>query len=290
MPVQIQDSTGNTVYQKKLSMSDNGTVNGDLDLPANASLGYYFIQFQVKDHYTSGTFEVEEYKKPEYEVRVTPNKTRLVQGTPITAVIDAKYYFGEPVPGASVKYSVYRDRYWFPLWYDPDDDDVDPANDEDYGGDEIDQGEGTLNEDGKLSVKIKTAPSENAIDYRYRIEARVTDAARREISGSGSVIATYGSFLLNVSPEQYFYSQGSRAAVKVEARDYDNRPIATPVHIELMRFDWRDPKKREVLTVGDSSVGANGEGRAEIGLPKEGGNFRVRVTARTPEGRVVEDT
>ena len=38
------------------------------------------------------------------------------------ATIDARYYFGEPVNGAKVKYAVYRSRYWFPLWYDPDED------------------------------------------------------------------------------------------------------------------------------------------------------------------------
>lgn len=290
LPVQVQDSSGNTILQKKLSVSENGTVNGELTLPANASLGYYFIQLQIKDHYSTATFEVEEYKKPEYEVRVTPEPRRILQGASITAVIDAKYYFGEPVTGASVHYSVYRDRYWFPLWYDPEDDDIEINEDDGYGGDEIDQGEGTLDAEGKLAIRIKTAPSENAIDYRYRIEARVTDAARREISGTGSVMATYGSFLLNVSPEQYFYSPGGRAALKIEARDYDNRPVATAVHLEVLRFDWRDPKKREVLTTSDASIDASGTGRAEIVLPNEGGQFRVRVTARTREGRVVEDT
>ncbi len=33
-------------------------------------------------------------------------------------MIDSRYYFGEPVAGAKVKYAVYRGRYWFPLWYD----------------------------------------------------------------------------------------------------------------------------------------------------------------------------
>lgn len=291
LPVQIQDSSGNTVLQQQLSLSTNGTVNGELALPAKAALGYYFIQFQVGDRYMTGTFEVEEYKKPEYEVRVTPAQPRIIQGAPISAVIDAKYYFGEPVKGASVKYSVYRDRYWFPVWYDPDDDEAEQFEDEGYGGEEIDQGEGTLDDDGELAIKIATKPSENAVDYRYRIEARVTDAARREISGSGSIVATYGSFLVNVSPEQYVYNRGARAGFTIEARNYDNQPVAAPVHLELTRFDWRDLKKKQaVIATADALTDANGSARAEIGIPNEGGEFRVRVTARTPEGRTVEDS
>ncbi len=74
----------------------------------------------------NGNFEVQEYKKPEYEVRVTPAKARVLQGDTIQATIDARYYFGEPVNGANVTYAVYRSRYRFPLWYDPDDDAAEP--------------------------------------------------------------------------------------------------------------------------------------------------------------------
>ena len=88
-------------------------------MPASAALGNYSIKCAAgEESYMNGSFEVEEYKKPEYEVRVTPGKTRMLQGESVQAVIDARYYFGEPVSGAKVKYAVYRGRYWFPLWYD----------------------------------------------------------------------------------------------------------------------------------------------------------------------------
>ena len=44
-------------------------------------------------------------------------------------MIDSRYYFGEPVAGAKVKYAVYRSRYWFPLWYEPDEDSPTDAGD-----------------------------------------------------------------------------------------------------------------------------------------------------------------
>ena len=59
----------------------------------------------------SGNFEVEEYKKPEYEVRVTLTSRASCKGETAQAVIDARYYFGEPVSGAKVKYAVYRSPY-----------------------------------------------------------------------------------------------------------------------------------------------------------------------------------
>ncbi len=89
----------------------------------SAALGNYLIQVRTPDEaFMAGNFEVEEYKKPEYEVRVTLAKPRVLEGEPGEATIDARYFFGEPVSGAKVKYAVYRSPYYFPLWYDPDDD------------------------------------------------------------------------------------------------------------------------------------------------------------------------
>ena len=190
----------------------------------------------------NGNFEVEEYKKPEYEVRVTPVKARILQGESAQAMIDARYYFGEPVDGAKVKYAVYRGRYWFPLWYEPDEDAPPDAGDgdgNDYGDEQIADSEGQLDADGKLTIDFPTTVSEHKTDYRYRVEARVTDAGKREIAGRGCVIATYGSFVVNARPDRYFYQPGSTAAITVEARDYDSKPVRTRIHVELLRWNWR---------------------------------------------------
>ncbi len=57
-----------------------------------------------------GSFEVQEYKKPEYFVKVTPERNRVLQGESVKATIEARYYFGEPVANAKVKYVVHRAR------------------------------------------------------------------------------------------------------------------------------------------------------------------------------------
>ena len=181
----------------------------------------------VRELSANGQFEVQEYKKPEYEVRVTPSKPRLLEGDAMQAVIDARYYFGQPVNGAEVEYAVYRDRYWFPLWYDPEDEAMTPQGDrgDDDSGDEISKDTGTLDADGKLTVNIPSQISEHRADYIYRIEARVTDQGNREITGKGWIVATYGSFVVNVSPDRYFYSPGNKITFTVQSRDYDNKPV-----------------------------------------------------------------
>src|ERR1022692_3682503 len=197
--------TDRPVYQKTLTASANGTIHDDLALKPGAALGYYSIEVKSGEGFMNGNFEVQEYKKPEYEVRVIPSKARVLQGETVQATIDARYYFGEPVNGAKVTYAVYRSRYWLPLWYDPDQESAEsmeppqPGDDSDDSGDQIGETKGQLDADGKLTISLPTAVSDRKRDFVYRIEARVTDQANREITGRGWVIATYGSFAGNAA-------------------------------------------------------------------------------------------
>jgi uncharacterized protein YfaS (alpha-2-macroglobulin family) len=290
--VTIQDAEQKPVYQKTLTTSANGTVHDDLTLEADASLGYYSIEMKSGESSMNGNFEVQEYKKPEYEVRVTPSKARVLQGETVEATIDARYYFGEPVNGAKVTYSVYRSRYWFPLWYDPDEESAEPSqpgDDSDDSGDQIGETKGQLDADGKLTISLPTGISDRKQDHIYRIEARVTDQANREITGRGWVIATYGSFAVNAAPERYFCAPGTAATVVVQARDYSNQPVHTPVRVDLIAWQYRDPKAEEVKATANATTGADGNASVTLQIPQQGGGYRVRATARTPEGRDVEE-
>ena len=296
--VEIQDPEQKQVYHKTLTTTGNGTIQDELTLGPTTALGTYSIVIHFGETQANGDFEVEEYKKPEYEVRVIPTKPRVLEGDTVQATIDARYYFGEPVPGAKVKYSIYRSRFWYPIWYEPDEDSNDqgdtgnPDDQSAYSSDneQIADEEGVLDQDGKLAISFKTNMSEHRFDNRYRIEARVTDEAKREISGAASVIATYGSFLVNIEPNRYFYEPSTKGTFNVLARDYDNKPIQTKAHVELLLWNWRgDNDNAQVKASTDVMTGADGSAVATLDTPAQEGSYRVRVTAQTPEVRSVEE-
>ena len=56
--------------------------------------------------HAGNTFRVEEYKKPEFEVKVDSPSEPVKLGDKIPVTIDARYYFGAPVTHATVKYTV----------------------------------------------------------------------------------------------------------------------------------------------------------------------------------------
>ena len=242
----------------------------------------------------SGNFEVQEYKKPEYEVRATPEKPRVLEGETVKVVIDSKYYFGEPVAGAKVSYSIHRSRYWFPFWFEPGEDmesDETDNNDESGGpaGEEISQSAGTLDADGKMTISVPTTVSEKHEDYRYRIEAGVTDKAGHEISGTGWITATYGTFNVFAQPESYVITPGTATTVKVSARDYDNKPIATNIHLRLATWNWRTRTTEGSQTETNVMTGEDGTAIATVTTPSSGGEIRILATANAG-GRTVEST
>ncbi len=292
IPVEVTGPEDKKVYQKALDLDAFGSLAGDLTLPKDAPLGTYQIILHTGESQVGGSFEVEEYKKPEYEVRVTPAKARVLEGDDIPVTIDAQYFFGEPVAGAKVEYVVHRVRYWDWGYYGEPDDDEPQQMQQDYQGDADEQlldETGTLDADGKLQITIPTQIDEHANDMRYRIEARVTDAGNREITGTGFVLATFGSFRLRISPEKWFVSAGAAAAFNVSAADYDNHPVSTAVTVDLIRYSWRD-KNHVVSASTGGQTDAQGNTRVQLTIPKEGGGFEVRVRAHTPEGRQVESS
>ncbi|HEY6308980.1 MAG TPA: MG2 domain-containing protein [Candidatus Angelobacter sp.] len=296
--VTVTDTTGKQVYEASPVVSQFGSVHGDFTLAADAALGYYSISISGKGsrYGMNGGFQVEEYKKPEYEVRVTPDKPRVLQGENAGATIEAKYYFGEPVAGAQVKYVVHRSQYWSPFFEyegaDEDEGDMGAGADQgegdyDYGGEQLSEQTGKLDANGRLKITIPTSLDPHKQDLRYRVEARVTDESRREISGYNSVIATYGSFRVGVNAEKYMYQPGETIKLTVTAKDYDGNPIQTSFHAEIGRYRYREALK--VVDSRDGQTGKDGIGTVEVSS-RELGSMTVRVTARTPEGRDIEDS
>ena len=299
--VLIEDPDSKPVLQSNFPVSAYGTIHGDLELSAAAALGYYSISVHGSGgqrYPINGGFYVEEYKKPEYEVKVTPSTPRVLQGDSVEATIEARYYFGEPVAGADVKYVVHTAPYWSPFIERDEDEGTpgenfegegDSGDEADYAGEQVSEQSGKLDADGKLKVRIPTRLDEHHRDVRYRIEARVTDAANREIAGHNAVIATYGTFQVGISGESYVYQVGDSIRATAVAKDYDGKPVLTSVRVELVRGYWyyNNPQRETVLDSQDAQTGTDGTVVVTF-KAQEAGSLILRVKARTPEGREVQ--
>lgn len=300
MHVVIADDQDHPVFDKEMPVSPSGSIAGDLTLAANASLGYYNIRIGESESGISGDFHVEEYRKPEYQVRVSAAKARLLQGESMQVVIDSRYFFGEPVANAKVKYRVYHSPHY---WWDEEGaeggqaDSTEEGENEGsylgYGADQQSEKTGRLDATGKLTITVPTQFDPGARqkqDQDYTVEAGVTDEANREITGRGHFLATIGSFRIHVEPSSYAVRSGENAKFDVTAVDYDGKPVQTQVHLQLLSRRWTSGGAQ--ITRGATiDVTTDVTGKALGNIPVQAsGSFEVEATATTPEQRVVSDT
>ncbi len=301
--LEVTDSNGKKVLSKEIALSAHGTLTAEMDLASDAALGYYNISLEDSGVDGSGSFYVEEYKKPEYQVTVKVPVAHLLQGRSIQASIEARYFFGEPVAGAKVKYVVHTSAH---IWWDEgvDDSGGDDSGEDDagagseenddsdntWGDTEQQEHEGVLDENGRLTVTLPTAIDDKHEDQDYRIEARVTDAANREVSGHTTVLGTYGSFRLSVEPTSYVFQSGQPVRVKVTAQDYDGKPVQTQIHLGAALEKWDSvTHERSETPVASKDASTGADGTAVVDLPmSSSGDFQVTASAQTPESRTVQ--
>ena len=76
----IVDPDEKVLLRQQVKVDAFGAVKGDFTVPMTAPLGYYTIRLTSGDQNATGSFEVQEYRKPEFEVSVTPAQRFVVQG------------------------------------------------------------------------------------------------------------------------------------------------------------------------------------------------------------------
>jgi hypothetical protein len=257
--VVISDQENNEVFNKELQLSTRGTFSGEVDLPPGAPLGYYEIKASIGETQARGSFEVAEYKKPEFKVRVTTPKNFVPVGERTKFTVEARYFFGAPVTSGDVKYYIYRSRYHHWWWSDDYDDGIgeeEGAEDDEegyygYGNDMVKDGEGRLDANGRLEIAFDVPPMDEKqpYDFTYRLEAQVTDSSRREMEGKASFVGTRGRTVVFARPERYVYFQNDVARIKVKTADYEGRPVASKVTLKFVEVTYEKVEEKE----GDQS-------------------------------------
>jgi uncharacterized protein YfaS (alpha-2-macroglobulin family) len=248
------------VKEADVKLNSFGSAFGSLDVTEKMRLGEYRVTFRDKanepDIGYATLFRLEEYKLPEFKVEVkTPEedgqKKAFRVGDKVEVNIQADYYFGGPVSGASVEVLVYQNPFWhtwhqphaFPWLYEDMEDGDSPfggrwRNRYYGGGGQIIKRE-TIKTDatGKASLTFETPENANQ-DYEYRIEARVTDSSRREITGNGTLRVTRQHYYVYAEPAHHLYQPQDKVTVNFKALDANEQPVKTAGTVKVTRDYW----------------------------------------------------
>ena len=241
--VLINDPDGSEVYKETLKTDEFGSLSGSFILDEEPPLGYYYIYCTCSDgQQATGSFQVEEYRKPEFEITLAPDKENYIQGDNMIFNLDVNYYFGAPVPDTEFTYEIYRNYYYPYFWNYWWEEDLGRYYNPyyGYGGDFIKSDSGKTDKNGHATFSCEA----EKVDYdaNYVVTVRMVDESRREVTGSASTLITRGAFYLKVKPEKYYYKPGDKVHFKVEADDYSNNPVETDVKV-LVRYEKYNEKK-----------------------------------------------
>ncbi|UCH34354.1 MAG: hypothetical protein JSV65_17790 [Armatimonadota bacterium] len=292
--LRVLDPQGEKVHEGNLTTSEFGSVNGSFALNEEAPLGEYTVQVRVPSSTVpisergSNRFRVEEYKKPEFEVTVTPSAEQARVGASLSAAISARYYFGAPVVGAEVTYRVFRLPYYprhrFPQRYDWL---FRYWNQGDYAsyyrnGEAVKEGSGRTDAQGQLLVDLETEGGgrwPDARAYSYTVEAEVTDQSRRTITGTGEVRVSKQQCFAFLDLTRGFYQAGERIELEVATLDVMERPTAVEGRIRVERV-VRGASDLVEAVVHEEGVATDDQGRAFFSwVPDEAGQYRFTFEA-----------
>ncbi len=250
--ITIKNSKGETVYKDNVTISDFGTFTTHFTLDAQAPLGTYTIQ--ARGGY--GSFDVEEYVSSPFKVDAASDKDEYIAGDTATVNVDANYYFGVPVDGGEVSYSItsqdyYFDRYhdgyfnfgsgWYYSYYGG------------YGDKFIAQGKAALGKDGKASIA-------QALDFQklfkvdeakqskiFVVNVTVKNSNGQSVSAQKSFIVHRGEYYLGVSLDKTFFGKNDKFTTRVKSVDTQGKPKSVSgITAEIDRVHWEYSKRREV--------------------------------------------
>ena len=315
--VHVSNPKGEKVFTKDLTADDFGGFDGSFELASDAMLGVYHVG---TPGYGGGSFRVEEYKKPEFEVSVDAPEKPVMLGEKITATIKAGYYFGGPVSDARVSFKITRtaaDDRWYPAgrwdwlfgsgyWWFASDSAWYPGwsrwgmsrpiaawwGRSQAPPEVVAEAILPIRPDGTLPIEIDTALAKAAHpheDQRYEITAEITDQSRRTIVGTGTVLVARKPFQVYTWVDRGHYRVGETIEAGVSAQTLARKPVAGKGTLRLLQIKY-DPQGTPIetpLESWDLALGADGRAQQSIKAASPG-QYRLSAVVDDGSGHTIE--
>lgn len=322
LKVVINNPKGEKVFEKTMTADAFGGVTGSFDISKDATLGSYYLHTANPGNNAHGgiQFRVEEYKKPEFEVKVEAPTTPVMLGEKIPVTVVAKYYFGAPVSKGKAKIKVTRQSKstdWHPLgvwdwfygrgywWFSPDYSFYDGWEKWGCGrphpfwyprvqgpGEIVLEQESPIGPDGTVKLEIDTALAKQFHgnqDHEFSISAEVVDESRRTINGSGKVIVARKPFRVFAWLNRGHFQTGDTIEAFFQSQTPDGKPVSGAGDAVIYKISYDKAGKPIEQPVDKAMLRADEQGKASYKFkPLAAGQYRVSLTLADEKGHKEE--
>lgn len=263
--VVIEDSRGDTLLEQDHTLSASGAFSGEITLSDKGRTGNYTIVTSLPDlkapsylntFYSS--FMVAEYRKPDYELTIETDKDDYVNGETAKLKVKGAYFFGAPMPGAKIEWTVKGQDYYFFLPYDSDSPYASrwfSFSDDGYfcywgcEGESavVSSGKAVLDESGYYTIELPLDISEKKLSQLYTVEVTAYDLNNQTVSNRVTMPVHAGEYYVGIINDDYIVKMGGQAEFEVVTVDYKGMPVqGKSVEVSYNRRVWNTVKKKNV--------------------------------------------
>ncbi|MGI9600686.1 MAG: alpha-2-macroglobulin family protein [Acidimicrobiales bacterium] len=315
----VTDPQGNEIAEGTMDVNALGGFDFEVDIPEGANLGHANVEFALdgtgaRRHYHS--FQVQEFRRPEFEVRARPESPApYFVDQPATVAVDATYFSGGPLPDADVEWVVTTDTAtyappnwpdftfctWVPCW--------------DYGFESVGRGfaEVSVAIDGDYypgpqgePVAVETFTAVTGPDGSHylemgftgdgddqpttvRAQATVFDINRQAWSSTANLLVHPADVYVGLRSSRPFVRQGEPLLIEAIVTDLDGEPVnGRPVELEASRLEWRyqDGEWTEVAVDPETcQITSTGEAGECSFATDHGGTYEISAAVTDEQGR-----
>jgi uncharacterized protein YfaS (alpha-2-macroglobulin family) len=299
----LKDSRGNEITKGTLRLNALGGFDTSFKLPPTMNLGYATLSLEavggnaaVGNRQFNHNFQVQEFRRPEFEVNAKVSEGPLFVGEHATATVTASYYAGGGLPNAEVHWRVTsrQTQYtppnrgdfifgtWVPWWISRGE-----------GGQENSQ-EFTSRTDaaGKHNLRIDFDSVTPARPSSVVAQASVTDVNRQTWSSTATMLVHPADLYVGLKSERTFVQKGEPLNVQTIVTDLDGKAVAgREVRVRAVLLDWEYENgewKQKEKNAQDCTVRSASDAVKCTFQTKEGGTYRVTASVRDDRERLNE--
>ncbi len=305
------------IAETKVTFNENGTAAGEIKIPNDLKPGNYYLYVELGEGAgeCSQRISVQFFEKLKFQAFAEiGNETPYFAGDRITAELSAEYLGGGALSGGrysvrwqkeaqrfrpqNQKYADYDFGPELPYYYG-------------YGGSENvaedggQDGEKSLNAEGKASSSVKTAEKEKSlVPYKYSAEFIVQDESNQSVSARAGAIVNPSLYYIGVKKLGGYFSRTNEkisfefVRLSPEEKKVGSSDDKNPVKILLEKEEWKNTQtlnpdgtvsnswKSEFKKIEEKETAAAESGNFSFTC-KDGGSYRISLSSTDKNGNEV---
>jgi uncharacterized protein YfaS (alpha-2-macroglobulin family) len=286
----LRDSRNNEVLKGTAQINALGGFNAAFKLPPTMNLGHSNLALSADSGLPGNAhnhfLQVQEFRRPEYEVKVTAsNGPHLVKGS-ATVTAAASYYAGGALSNADTQWNVtatptnytppnrgdFNFGTWTPWWW----------YDRPSGNSTSQNFAGRTDAAGKHNLRIDFDSVSPIRATTITAQATVQDVNRQAIAGTTTLLVHPSELYVGIRSPRMFVQKGEPLVVETIASDIDGKLVARrEIRMRAVLIDWafENGEWKERETAPQECVVRSGNEAVQCRFDaKEGGRYRVTAS------------